>query len=71
MFPAPFLLKLPLLNFIPCGSGTVGRWGDKGAALPIGSMLDRYGPQRLAIGGAIVFALGNFVFGLQQVHGGV
>lgn len=40
-----------------------------GAALPIGSLLDKFGPQKTAIGGSLVFLLGNVVFGLQMSKG--
>ncbi|KAJ9108256.1 hypothetical protein QFC19_002504 [Naganishia cerealis] len=40
-----------------------------GAALPIGSLLDKFGPQKTAIGGSIVFLFGNLVFGLQITQG--
>ncbi|KAJ9100515.1 hypothetical protein QFC21_003555 [Naganishia friedmannii] len=40
-----------------------------GVALPIGSLLDKFGPQKTAIGGSIVFLLGNVVFGLQMSKG--
>lgn len=42
----------------------------QGAALPIGSILDKVGPQKTAILGSLVFLLGNFVFGLQITKGG-
>jgi hypothetical protein len=38
--------------------------------LPIGSILDKVGPQKTAILGSLVFLLGNFVFGLQITKGG-
>lgn len=34
------------------------------AALPIGFALDRIGPQKMSLLGAVVFATGNFLFGL-------
>lgn len=38
-------------------------------ALPVGFALDRLGPRTVSLAGAVLFALGNFLFGLAQFDG--
>jgi hypothetical protein len=48
---------------------TVATVITNGSALAVGSMLDWQGPRFTTIAGAMVFLLGNFLFGVQKVNG--
>mmetsp|Transcript_23947 Transcript_23947/g.80444 ORF Transcript_23947/g.80444 Transcript_23947/m.80444 type:complete len:459 (-) Transcript_23947:57-1433(-) len=42
---------------------TIGSWANQAGRLPVGAILDRYGPRVTLMGSALAFALGSAIFG--------